>query len=59
MSPSRSCKVIMLKRPCISLTIMVSSFLCQLTDNNISKSTRPRDMLFVLKDTLSMEDDES
>ena len=50
-----------------------NSFLCQLTCqsadimsslcsvgvrvNNFSKTTRPRDMLFFLKDTLSIEDD--
>ena len=49
-------------------------FLCQLTDksadimaslcgvrmNNFSsKTTRPRDMLYFLKDTLSIEDDKS
>ena len=56
---------------CILLAFIFTNFLCQLTCqstdimaslcsicvNNFSKSTRPRDMMCVLKDTLSPEDE--
>ena len=39
----------------MSADIMAS--LCGVRVNNFSKSTRPRDMILLLKDTLSIEDD--
>ena len=59
--------------PYIEQKVMFTYFLCQLTcqsaimsslsgvgvrvNNFFSKTTRPRDMLFFLKDTLSIEDE--
>ena len=40
-----------------SADIMAS--LCGVHVNNFSKTTRPRDMLFYLKDTLTIKDDKS